>query len=112
VMTGASFGLIYSTSTPLLALLMFAAGAGWGYMPVTQAIPYERPGLESRGVAIALSIQTAMLFMGGIIGPVVAGAISEATGSLRVALLFGALTPLALAVTALPLSKRRTAAVA
>ncbi|MBI3744832.1 MAG: MFS transporter [Chloroflexi bacterium] len=106
LMFGASLGLLATTSTPLLAVLMFCAGMGWGYMPVAQAIPYELPGLEPRGIAVALSIQTAMLFMGGVLGPVMTGAISDTTESLRAALTVGAVSPLLLVVSALLLGER------
>ena len=98
-MAAASAGMLLTTEFWALALLSSAVGLSWGFLPITYSIPFEIPGAGRREVAVGASFVTTLLFTGGIVGPVVVGFLSDATGSLFGALMVGALAPIVLALT-------------
>lgn len=97
----ASAGMLLTADTWALALLSMAAGLSWGFVPITYSMPYEIPGIQPREVSVNASLITTLLFAGGILGPIVVGVISDATGSLFGALMVSALAPVTVAVSSL-----------
>ena len=100
-MAGGSFGMLLTTEMWLLAPLALLVGVSWGHLPISLSIPYEIPDFQPRDVVIGLSMITTLLMTGGILGPLVAGAINEITGSLLLALFIASAAPLSMTVTAL-----------
>jgi len=100
-MTIGSLGLMSTSSVALLVLSAFVTGLAWGFVPIAQSVPYQIPGIKPRETAVAVSFISAMFMAGGAAGPVVAGALYQASGSLHLALVVCALAPLTLTATGL-----------
>ncbi|MEE9285785.1 MAG: MFS transporter [Dehalococcoidia bacterium] len=99
-MAAGSFGLLLTTEMWLLVLMALLVGVSWGHLPIALSIPYEIPGIQPREIVVGLSLITTLLMIGGILGPLVAGAVSDVSGSLFLALVVGAATPLSMTVMA------------
>ena len=96
--TASSAAVLLTDDLWALALLFVVNGFGWGFLPITQSLPYEIPGITARSVALNSSLMWTFLFAGGILGPIVVGAVSDITGSLFGALMVAAFASLALTV--------------
>ena len=73
---------------PLLPLGAF--GLGWACMqvyPTLVAIPFELPHVRPREVAVISAFMMSLFTLGGVIGPLLTGAVQQATGSLQTGLL-------------------------
>ena len=112
-MVAGSVGMMLTGSLPLLVLCSIAQGLAWGFMAIAISYAYELPGIDTLEVAVAVSAVVTIFMLGTIIGPVIAGAIADATGSLFIALMVSSIVPLGLCVAALrlhDLSRQPTAA--
>ena len=98
IMTVSLVGLVLTTNIWLLVALALIGGGGFAFVPIAVTIPFEIPGIQPREVAVASTMIMTLMMVGGVIGPVIAGAISDATGSMYMALFVCALTPLTLVV--------------
>ena len=82
-----SAGLLLTGSYPLLVLIELANALGWTFFPITMTIPFELEGIKAREVAVAVTFQQTMVWLGAFLGPILAGALQQATGELKTALL-------------------------
>jgi MFS family permease len=76
---------------PVPWLVPFGAFAlGWACMqvyPTILTLPYELPGIKPREIAVVSSFLFTVFTLGMVIGPLLTGALQQATGSLRTAFL-------------------------
>jgi len=122
VCTASMLTMSLAPVTPLMPLGAF--GMGWACMqvfPTLVAIPYELPGIKPREVAVVASLMMSIFTVGGVLGPPLAGAVQQATGSLQWGLMAATLTHLGIFVVffaseaglpLLPRGKQRQAATA
>ena len=110
VMAGGLVGMLLTTQMWALVLLTLAVGAAWGYIPIALSLPYEIPRIGAREIAIGTSLVMTLIFIGSILGPIVAGGVSDATDSLFGALLISALLPVTVTLTSVGLKGRGPAA--
>lgn len=108
-MTGALIGMALVTQTWALVLLAIGGGLSWCFMPIMFSMPYEIPGIDLNSVSAGSALLTILLTLGGITGPIVAGAISDHTGSLFIALIASACAPIAFCFLILPVRPFRRA---
>ncbi|MSQ24865.1 MAG: MFS transporter [Dehalococcoidia bacterium] len=102
-MVAGSVGMMLTGSLPLLVLCSVTQGLAWGFMAVAISYPYDLPGIDTLEVAVAVSAVVTIFMLGTIIGPVIAGAIADATGSLYIALMVSAVVPVGMCFAALRL---------
>jgi MFS family permease len=81
-----TLGILFSHSYSMIALLWALWGVSETYFPVIMTIPYELPGIKPHQVAVATSFIVAVFTAGGALGPIMAGYIADAFGSLKLAL--------------------------
>ena len=96
LMAGSLVGMTLTTHMGLLAVFALLAGASWAFIPIAFSIPFEIPGIQPREVAVGSTMIVTLLLVGGVIGPIMGGALSDTTGSLHVALVVCGLMPLTL----------------
>jgi len=101
VMAAGSLGLLATSQVPWLVLSAALAGAAWGVVPIVQSVPYQIPGIKPRETAWAASFVSTVFMAGGAMGPFIAGALYQVSGSLQLALVVCALAPLSLTITGL-----------
>ena len=97
-----TLGALLADSGPLAAAMLTGLGLVWVFVPAMEVLPFEFRGIRPRQVSAltALTLTFGAVGFGG--GPVVAGAIAEATGSLATGVLsVGGLTGLGIAAAAL-----------
>lgn len=75
------------SNLPLIMALAFANGLGWGMLPIIQTLPFHLPGIKPREVAVLSGLINAATGLGLGSGPILAGIVSQATGSMFAALL-------------------------
>lgn len=85
---------------PVAFLLGFAA---WAPFPAIQTMSFELPGVRPSEVAVGQSIMQTISTIGIIVGPVIAGALAEVSGSIGTGILGLSLLPLLLTVIPLAL---------
>ena len=84
---GATFaGMTLTGSLPLLLVLTFWNGVAFGFWPVLYSTPFHLPGMRPREIAVSLSFIQMSSSAGIAIGPLIAGALQQATGDLRLSL--------------------------
>ena len=88
-------------SIPLLLAADLLNGAGWCFWPILMALPFQLRGIRPREVAVALGFLDVSLWLGGAIGPLMAGLLEEATGELRLALVVTSLFVLTISIVGL-----------
>lgn len=94
-----------------LAGVAFLLGfAAWAPFPALQTMPYELPGVKPSEVAVGQSIMQTVSTLGFLAGPVIAGAVAQASGSVRVGLLSLSFLPLLMALVPLALPETGPAA--
>ncbi|MCX6022425.1 MAG: MFS transporter [Chloroflexi bacterium] len=109
VMTLGSLVMLATDSLPLLVLAGSAVGLSWGFVPIVTTLPYHLPNIRPRELAVAGSLVGTAFSLGGVIGPAVAGALLEATGSAFTTLVVLSFGPLTIAAIALGLPETRAA---
>ena len=68
---------------PLLAAIAITGvGLVWVFVPVIEVLPFEFDGIEPRQVSVLTSLSLTLSAVGFAIGPVIAGAVAQASGSL------------------------------
>ncbi len=86
-----SAGMLTMALAPVPWLVPFGAFAlGWACMqvyPTILTLPYELPGIKPREIAVVSSFLFTVFTLGMVIGPLLTGALQQATGSLRTAFL-------------------------
>lgn len=81
-----TLGILFSHSYHMIALLWALWGLSEMYFPIIMTIPYELPGVKPHQVAVATAFMIAVFTAGGAMGPIIAGHIADAFGSLKLAL--------------------------
>lgn len=86
-----STGMLTMALVPVPALVPLGAFAlGWACMqvfPTIMTLPYELPGIKPREIAVVSSFLASLFTVGLVIGPLLTGAVQQATGSLQTAFL-------------------------
>jgi MFS family permease len=86
-----SAGMLMMALVPVPALVPIGAFAlGWACMqvfPTIMTLPYELPGIKPREIAVVSSFLFSLFTLGLVIGPLLTGAVHQATGSLQTAFL-------------------------
>ncbi|MBA4181978.1 MAG: hypothetical protein C0506_15410 [Anaerolinea sp.] len=86
-----STGMLTMALVPVPWLVPFGAFAlGWACMqvfPTIMTLPYELPGIKPREIAVVSSFLFSLFTFGLVIGPLLTGAVQQATGSLQTAFL-------------------------
>ena len=101
VITVTFVGMTMTGSLPLLLTLTFLNGAAFGFWPVLYSSPFHLPGIRPREIAVSLAF-IQMSSSGGIaLGPLITGAVQQATGDLQLALEVVSFTGLILSVSGL-----------
>ncbi len=96
------FLLLGPARPQLLAGMGFILGyAAYSPFPALQTIPYELPGVYPSEVTIGLSLAQTVMMAGNFVGPIVVGAVADATGSVRLGLLSLCVLPILLALICL-----------
>ena len=106
LLAASSVGLLLTGSYPLLALIELANALGWTFFPITMTIPFELKGIKAREVAVAVTFQQTLVWLGAFLGPIIAGGLHQSTGDLRTALTVTSLATVAMTVGALLLPRR------
>ena len=94
-------GMALTGSLPLLLVLTFFNGIAFGFWPVLYSAPFHLPGIRPREIAVSLSFIQMSSSAGIALGPLVAGALQQATGDLRLSLIVVSFTSLSLCVAGL-----------
>ena len=66
----------------LAAIAITGVGLVWVFVPVIEVLPFEFDGIEPRQVSVLTSLSLTLSAVGFAIGPVIAGAVAQASGSL------------------------------
>ncbi len=93
-----SAGLLWTGSIPILLLLFLIQSFGWSFFPIIMTIPFELPGIKPREVAVAATFLESILWIGALLGPILAGAIQDISGDLRLGLLVTGLLALTMTI--------------
>lgn len=84
-----STGMLTMALVPVPWLVPLGAFAlGWACMqvfPTIMTLPYELPGIKPREIAVVSSFLFSLFTFGLVIGPLLTGAVQQATGSLQTA---------------------------
>lgn len=104
--SGTSLGMLYTGNYSLLILIAIGQGLSFTFFPIILSIPFELAGIRPRETAVALSFLRTTMTAGGVIGPILAGSIQNATDDRRLALTVTSLTALSLTACALMLPRR------
>lgn len=96
LMAGTYLGMTLIGSLPLLLALSFLNGVAWGFFPVLYTVPFHLPGIRPRQIVVAVAATMTMTAVGTGTGPVIAGLLQEALGSLKEALFIIGLASLSL----------------
>ena len=94
-------GMTLTGSLPLLLVLTFFNGIAFGFWPVLYSAPFHLPGIRPREIAVSLSFIQMSSSAGITIGPLVAGAIQQAGGDVRLSLVVVSFASLSLCVSGL-----------
>jgi len=96
------FGMLQTSSVPLLSILSFITGfLAYVFVPPGFTIPYEMPGIKPREVAVGLGLMMSFITLGGALGPIIAGNIYQAVGSIYTALAICCLSPITMGLAGL-----------
>ena len=91
--------ILSTDSIPVLAGVLFFSGfCAFVVVPVIYTLPYELEGIRPREIAVASGLVFTITTFGGGSGPLVAGFLTQATGSLHGALTVCALCAITLGV--------------
>jgi cyanate permease len=106
VILGGMFGMMVTDISWAVAICVLAVGAAWGFMPLIFTIPYEIPGIPVTHVAAGTALLSILITLGGFLGPVATGALTEVTGSRFIALIVSASMSVTLILFSLPMRPR------
>ncbi|MFQ5933419.1 MAG: CynX/NimT family MFS transporter [Dehalococcoidia bacterium] len=107
-----SIGMVSTGSVPLLVLLLVINGLGALFYPIIMTLPFELPGVKPREIAVAMAVIMTLTWAGGVVGPVLAGALQDATDDLVKSLIITSLFGLTMVAAGLFLSSQRREQVA
>ena len=99
-----SIGMVSTGSLPLLILFLGINGLGVLFYPIIMTVPFELLRIKPREIAVAAVVILTLTWAGGLVGPVLAGLLQEATDDLSKALVITSLCDLTMVVTGLLLS--------
>lgn len=98
VLAVTSAALLWTGSIPILLLLFALQSFGWSFFPIIMTIPFELPGIKPREVAVAATFLETILWIGALIGPILAGAIQDTSGDLRLGLMVTGLSAVTMTI--------------
>ncbi|MEE9198376.1 MAG: MFS transporter [Dehalococcoidia bacterium] len=101
LLVASAVGLVLTGSIPLLVFLAIFHGIGFSFVPIIWTVPFELPGIKPREIAVASGLIEMALRGGGVVGPILAGFLHEATGDLSLALVVTSLCGLSIVAVAL-----------
>ncbi len=83
------FGVVITLSEAPVLLMVFITGLGlvWVATPSIQVLPFEFPGVQPREVAVLTGLVLTFMGVGFALGPMLVGAIAQATGSIQTGLI-------------------------
>ena len=83
------FGVVITLSEAPVLLMVFITGLGlvWVATPSIQVLPFEFPGVLPREVAVLTGLILTFMGVGFALGPMLVGAIAQATGSIQTGLM-------------------------
>ena len=83
------FGVVITLSEAPVLLMVFITGLGlvWVATPSIQVLPFEFPGVHPREVAVLTGLILTFMGVGFALGPMLVGAIAQATGSIQTGLI-------------------------
>ena len=84
-----AFGVLITLSEAPVLLMVFITGLGlvWVATPSIQVLPFEFPGVLPREVAVLTGLVLTFMGVGFALGPMLVGAIAQATGSIQTGLI-------------------------
>ena len=106
LMAGGAVGLLLTSNVAALVGFGLITGFAWGFMTVIITLPFTLEDIDPREIGVGISFIVTLFMLGGIVGPIVSGAVSDVTGSLRMALMISAILPVGLLLAA-PAVKER-----
>lgn len=98
--------LLHVTSLGYVMALGVINGIAWTLFPVLITIPFELKNIRPREIAVIMGLLTTAMWVGGAMGPIMAGFIQESSGDLRLALTVTSLCALVMTATGLLLPRR------
>ncbi|MCH8206323.1 MAG: MFS transporter [Chloroflexi bacterium] len=105
IIAATSPALLWISSYPVLFIVFMVQSLGWSFFPIIMTIPFELPKIRPREVAVVTASVYTVVWMGAFVGPILAGAVQEVSGSLRVGLLVTSLAPSTLIIAGLLLPR-------
>lgn len=96
-----TLGILFSDSFVMIAILWTLWGVSETYFPIIMTIPYELPGIKPKEVAVAGAFVLAVFTAGAALGPIMAGHVADAFGSLKLALGITCVFPFLLVIAGL-----------
>ena len=83
------FGVVITLSEAPVLLMVFITGLGlvWVATPSIQVLPFEFPGVHPREVAVLTGLILTFMGVGFALGPMLVGAVAQATGSIQTGLI-------------------------
>ena len=100
LMAGGGVGLLLTSNVAALVGFGLITGFAWGFMTVIITIPFTLEDIDPREIGVGISFIVTLFMVGAIVGPIVSGAVSDVTGSLRMALIISAIVPVGLLLAA------------
>ncbi len=84
-----AFGVLITLSEAPVLLMVFITGLGlvWVATPSIQVLPFEFPGVLPREVAVLTGLVLTFMGVGFALGPMLVGAVAQATGSIQTGLI-------------------------
>ena len=98
--------MLHTGSIGYLMALGVMNGMAWTLFPVVMTIPFELKDIKPREIAVTTGLLTTAMWVGGAIGPVMAGFIQGGTGNLSLALTATSLCALVMTGAAMLLPRR------
>jgi len=100
LMAGGSVGLLFTSNMAALVGFGLITGFSWGFITVVITPPFTLEDIDPREIGVGISIIVTLFMLGAIVGPIISGAVSDVTGSLRTALMVSAIVPVGLLLAA------------
>ena len=103
---GSSILMLHVSAVGYLMVLGALNGMAWTLFPVVMTIPFELKNIKPREIAVTMGLLTTAMWVGGVIGPVLAGYIQGVTDDLGLALTVTSLCALVMTASGLLLPRR------